>query len=116
MDVFLMRRSPQMNAAMRPAIVLIAMALLWTAGLAFGAGFVKDPALFDKIRPGVTTSKELTELLGPPGNVAQFPRRNVEAWDYTTLENFSKRKVNISIEIDSGSIVRNVEKITEYGP
>jgi hypothetical protein len=41
---------------------------------------------------------------------------NVVTWDYTTLEDFSKKKVGISIEIDAGGVVRNVQRIVEYGP
>jgi hypothetical protein len=93
------------------------LGFLLACGLAFGDGFVKDPALFDKIKIGVTTSKEVTEILGgPPRSVSQFPRRGVESWDYATLEDFSKRRVDISIEIDNSGIVRNVQRIVQYGP
>ena len=100
----------------RSILALAAMALLWVGDSALAAGFVKDSSLFGKIRPGVTTSKEVTELLGPPAKVAKFPRRNVEAWDYRTLHEFGKGYVHMSIEIDAGGIVRNVERIEEFGP
>lgn len=95
---------------------MAALGLLVVGGLAFGNGFVKNAELFDKIQIGTTTSKQVTEILGPPRSIAQFPRRGVEAWDYSTLENFSKRKVDMSIEIDGNGIVRNVQRIVEYGP
>jgi hypothetical protein len=97
-------------------IGMFALGLLLAGGLAFGKGFIKNPELLDKILIGVTTSKQVTEMLGPPASVSQFDRRGVEAWDYSILEDFSKRKVVISIEIDGGGIVRNVVKIIEYGP
>jgi len=95
---------------------MFALGLLLAGGLAYGDGFVKNPELFDKIQIGTTTSKQVTELLGPPRSISQFPRRGVESWDYATLENFSKRKVDMSIEIDGNGIVRNVQRIVQYGP
>lgn len=98
------------------ATVAFALGLLLSGGLAFGDGFVRNPELFDRIQVGATTSKQVTALLGPPRSVSQFPRRGVEAWDYATLENFSKRRVDMSIEIDSNGIVRNVLRLVQYGP
>lgn len=98
------------------AIGVFALGLLTTGGLAFGKGYIDPPELLDKIQIGVTTSKQVTEILGPPGSVSKFERRGVEAWDYQMREAFSKRKVGISIEIDGGGIVRNIQRIIEYGP
>jgi outer membrane protein assembly factor BamE (lipoprotein component of BamABCDE complex) len=105
-----------MRAGKWTAIGMFALGLLLAGGLAFSDGFVKNPELFDKIQIGTTTAKQVTEILGPPRSVSQFPRRGVESWDYATLENFSKRKVDMSIEIDGSGIVRNVQLIVEYGP
>jgi outer membrane protein assembly factor BamE (lipoprotein component of BamABCDE complex) len=107
-----------MRTARWSAIGLSALGLLLAGGLAFGNGFVKDSALFDKIQIGTTTSKQVAELLGPPRSVSQFPRRGVASWDYATLENFSKRRVDMSIEIDDNGkgIVRSVNRIVQYGP
>jgi outer membrane protein assembly factor BamE (lipoprotein component of BamABCDE complex) len=105
-----------MRTATWRAIGLSALGILLAGGLAFGDGFVKDPALFDKIQIGTTTAKQVTELLGPPRSISQFPRRGVESWDYATLENFSKRRVDMSVEIDGKGIVSNVQRIVQYGP
>jgi len=94
----------------------LALGLLLAGGLALGKGYIDPPELLDKIQIGVTTSKQVTEILGPPASIAQFPRRGVENWDYSTLEPFNKKKTGISIEIDSNGIVRNVLKIIQYGP
>lgn len=98
------------------AIGMFALGGLLAGGLAFGKGFIKDSALLDKIQIGVTTSKQVGEILGPPESVSKFERRGVEAWDYQMLEDFSKKKVGISIEIDGGGIVRNIQRIIQYGP
>ena len=98
------------------AIGTFALGLLLAGGLAFGRGYINPPELLDKIQIGVTTSKQVMEILGPPASIAQFPRRGVETWDYTTLEPFNKKKTGISIEIDGNGIVRNVLRIIQYGP
>lgn len=98
------------------AIGMFALGLLLTGRIAFGGGYIMPPELLDKIQIGVTTSKQVTEILGPPASISQYPRRGVEDWNYTTLENFSKKKTGISIEIDGSGIVRNVIRIIEYGP
>jgi len=73
-------------------------------------GYLDSVQLLDKVRIGETTSQQLTEILGPPANVAKFPRRGVEAWSYFV------RGVEYSIEIDAKGIVRSVERIVRYGP
>lgn len=98
------------------AIGTLVLGLLMAGGLAFGKGYIDPPELLDKIQIGVTTSKQVTEILGPPESISQFPRRGVETWNYTTKENFNKKKTGISIEIDASGIVRNVLRIIEYGP
>ena len=82
--------------------------------LAFADGFVKNPELFDKIQIGTTTSKQVTEILGPPRSVSQFPRRGVEAWDYYFWD--FRRRVNVSIEIDGSGVVRNVLQLPYFSP
>ncbi len=98
------------------AIGMFALGGLLAGGLALGKGYIDPPELLDKIQIGVTTSKQVAEILGPPASIAQFPRRGVETWDYTTLEPFNKKKSGVSIEIDGSGIVRNIIKIPTYGP
>jgi outer membrane protein assembly factor BamE (lipoprotein component of BamABCDE complex) len=92
------------------------LGFLLAGGLASASGYIYPSDLVDKIKIGVTTSKQVTEILGPPAGISHFPRRGVETWDYTTLEPFNKKKSGISIEIDGSGIVRNVIKIPTYGP
>ena len=95
-------------------LVLSAVALLTAGGLAFADGYIQSPELLDKIKIGVTTSQQVTEILGRPANVHQFPRRQVEAWDYTMRD--GAKGVEVSIEIDSKGVVTNVQKLVRYGP
>jgi hypothetical protein len=99
------------------AIGMFALGLLLAGGHAYGSnGYIMPPELLDKIQIGVTTSKQVSEILGPPASISQFPRRGVETWNYSTLEQFNKKKTGISIEIDGGGIVRNIIKVVPYGP
>ena len=95
-------------------IALFAAALLTAGVVAFASGPAKSTDLLEKIRIGVTTSQQVTEILGPPEKVEKFARREVEAWDYR-MQDWGKY-VDISIEIDSKGIVSNVQKIIRYGP
>jgi len=97
-------------------ISTFAIGLLMAAGLVFGSGYISDSSLLDKIQVGVTTSKQVTEILGPPASVSNYPRRGIDDWNYTMREEFSKYPVSIAISIDDGGIVRNVQKLVRYGP
>jgi outer membrane protein assembly factor BamE (lipoprotein component of BamABCDE complex) len=94
-------------------IALCAVALLTAGGLAFADGLIKSPELLEKIRIGVTTSQQVTEILGPPARIEKFARRNVEAWDYR-VQGWGTDS-SISIEIDSKGIVSNVQRIVRWG-
>jgi outer membrane protein assembly factor BamE (lipoprotein component of BamABCDE complex) len=96
------------------AIALFAATLLSAGGPAFGKGEITEPELLDMIKPGVTTAQQMTEILGPPWNVARFPARGVESWDYRLLA--GGRNVDISIEVGSDGIVRNIQRIQKFGP
>lgn len=98
------------------AIGAFAIGLLMAGGLAFGNGYIKDSSLLDKIQVGVTTSKQVTEILGPPASVSNYPRRGIDDWNYTMREEFSKYPVGISVSIDDGGIVRNLQRVVRYGP
>jgi len=95
---------------------MFALGVLLTGGPASASGYIMPPELLDQIRIGVTTSKQVAEILGPPASIAAFPRRGVVTWEYTTLEAFNKKKTEISVEIDGNGVVRNIIKTIPYGP
>lgn len=103
-----------MRVRMWIGVALSAVMLLTASGVAFAKGYIKSPELLDKIRIGATTSQQVIEILGPPANVHKFSRRQVEAWDYWIQEGAGN--VEISIEIDSNGVVRNVQRLIHYGP
>jgi outer membrane protein assembly factor BamE (lipoprotein component of BamABCDE complex) len=88
--------------------------LLAAGGLAFADGYIQSQEQLDKIKIGVTTSQQVTEILGKPARVQTFARRQVEAWDYTMRD--GAKGVEVSIEIDSRGVVSNVQKLVRYGP
>ncbi len=102
-----------MKAGKRAGIALSAATMLAASVLAFAQGAIKSPELLDRIQVGVTTSQQVTEILGPPARVEKFARRQVEAWDYRIGRG---PDANISIEIDSKGVVRNVQRIVYWGP
>jgi len=93
---------------------MLAAFLLAAGGPAFGKGEITAPELLDRIKPGVTTAQQVTEILGPPWNVARFAARGVESWDYRLLQ--GGRNADISIEIGSDGIVRSIQRIQKFGP
>lgn len=95
-------------------LVLSAIALLTAAGAVFADGFIKSAELLNRIRIGETTSKQVTEILGPPVRVEKFARRQVEAWDYRAHD--GGETIIVSIEIDSKGLVSNVQRLRRFGP
>lgn len=79
-----------MRTGIWTAIGMFALGLLLAGGLASGGnGYIMPPELLDKIQVGVTMSKQVTEIPGPPAG--------------------------ISIEIDGNGIVRNIIRVIQYG-
>lgn len=97
-------------ARILPAIVLLAV-----CGTAFARGFIQNPALLDKIRIGVTTDKEVEQILGPPASRSSFPRLNLTSMDYTIAGDMGKNRVDVGVMIDGAGIVRDIQKIPRYG-
>ena len=95
---------------------MLAVGLLAAAGPVFANGYISDSSLLEKIQVGVTTSKQVTEILGPPASVSHYPKRATDDWNYTMREEFSKYPVGITIEIDGSGVVRNVLRLVRYGP
>jgi len=94
---------------------LVAVVLLAAGGSAFAQGFILNPELLDRIRIGATTAKEAEEILGPPAGRSHYPRLNVTSMDYTMPGNMGKNRVDVGVMIDNAGIVRDIQKIPQYG-
>ena len=93
---------------------LVAVVLLLTAGATLARGFIQNPELLDKIKIGVTTAKEVEEILGPPAGISDFPRLNYSSMDYTMAGDMGKNRVDVGIIIGRDGIVRDIQKIPQY--
>jgi len=102
-----------MKTAKRFAIALLSIAMLIGSGMALGGGLINESQL-DKVQIGKTTKQQVIELLGTPESVAQFRERGIESLGYW-MNNWGKR-LNISIDVDAGGVVRNIERLPVYGP
>jgi outer membrane protein assembly factor BamE (lipoprotein component of BamABCDE complex) len=100
-----------MRTASRLVAALAAIALL-VAAPAFGRGYIGNPALLDRIKPGVTTAQEVVQLLGPPANRTSFPRQGVDSLDYVMqvwTETF-----DVGIIIGKDGVVREVQRLERF--
>lgn len=94
--------------------VLAAAVLLAAFGTAFARGFIQNPELLDRIKIGVTTAKQVEEILGPPAGISDFPRLNYSSMDYTMAGDMGKNRVDVGIIIGRDGIVRDIQKIPQY--
>ena len=93
---------------------LVAIVLLAMGGPAFALGFIQSPLLLDKIKIGVTTAKEVEQILGPPAGRSHFPKLNRTSMDYTIAGDMGKNRDDVGILIDDGGIVRDIQRIPQY--
>jgi hypothetical protein len=103
-----------MRARNRILGTLIAIVLLITGGAAFARGFIQKPELLDKIKIGVTTDKEVEEILGPPAGRSHFPKLNITSMDYTIAGNMGKNRIDVGVIIGNDGIVRDIQRIPQY--
>jgi outer membrane protein assembly factor BamE (lipoprotein component of BamABCDE complex) len=93
---------------------LFAIILLAACGTALARGFIQNPALLDRIRIGVTTEKEVEQILGPPAGRSHFPKRNLTSMDYTIAGDMGKNRDDVGIIIDNAGIVRDIQRLPQY--
>lgn len=105
-----------MRAANQILRALAVTALLLACGAAIARGFIQNPELLDKIKIGVTTDKEVEQILGPPAGRSHFPRLNQTSMDYTMPGDMGKNRVDVGVIIGNDGIVRDIQKIPRYGP
>lgn len=94
--------------------MLLAIVLLVAGGTAFARGFIQNPELLDRIKIGVTTEKEVEQILGPPAGKSHFPKLNRTSMDYTIAGDMGKNRDDVGIMIDNDGIVRDIQRIPQY--
>ena len=95
--------------------VMAAIALLLASGSALARGFIQSPELLDKIKIGVTTEKEVEQILGLPANRSHFPRLNLISMDYLIAAENGKDRIDVAVMIGNDGIVRDIQKVPRYG-
>ena len=91
-------------AALASVLVLASMAAL-------AAGFIVNPDLLDKIKPGMT-AQEVEQILGPPRSRSDFSRLGVISMDYETR--IYTDTYDIGVMIGKDGVVREVQRIMRY--
>ena len=99
-----------MKTANRLIAALAAVVLLASAP-AFARGFIVNPELLDRIKPGMT-SQEVEQILGPPRSRSDFSRLGVVSMDYETR--IWTDRYDIGVMIGKDGIVRDVQKLMRY--
>jgi hypothetical protein len=103
-----------MEASKTICSCLLAGVLLLAGGLAVARGFIQNPELLDRIKIGVTTDKEVEQILGPPASRSDFSRVGLVSMDYTIAGDMGKNRIDIGIMIDKNGIVRDIQRIPQY--
>lgn len=60
---------------------------------------------FTRIQPGLSRD-EVRRMLGRPGSVVQFKRKNEEVWDWRFLDGVDTKMFNVHFDIDSGKVTQ----------
>ena len=88
------------------------LAMLLPAAAVLGGGYLQSPDLLDKIKPGVTTAKEVEEILGAPSNRAHFPARGLTSMDYQMM--VWSDLYDVAVMIGDDGVVREVLKLKRH--
>ena len=99
-----------MRTANRILRVLVAIAML-ASGYTFAAGYIVNPDLLDKIKPGMT-DREVEQILGPPRNRSDFSRLGVTSMNYETR--IWSDMFEIGVMIGKDGVVREVQKYKRF--
>ena len=98
-----------------PVLAAVSLSLLFASAASFGSNGREN--LLDNvvnIKAGVTTSQQVRELLGPPGNTMRLPARGLNTMEYEVRE--YSELVTVSIAIGNDGIVRDVMQIRRSHP
>jgi len=92
-------------------IAALAAVVLLASAPAFARGFIVNPDLLDRIKPGMT-AQEVEQILGPPRSRSDFSRLGVVSMDYETR--IWTDTYDIGVMIGKDGVVREVQRIMRY--
>jgi hypothetical protein len=93
-------------------IAALAAVVLLASAPAFARGFIVNPELLDRIKPGMT-AQEVEQILGSPRSRSDFSRLGVVSMDYETRIWTDTYDIGVMIGKDNG-LVREVQRIMRY--
>jgi len=102
-----MRTVYRINAALAAMLVL-------ASAQVFASGYLQDPALLDKIKPGVTTAQEVEQILGAPESKSDFSRMgeiSLNYWMRVWTDTY-----DVGVMVGTNGVVREVQKIKRWPP
>lgn len=99
---------------LRKWLSIAGLTLLLSSGALAGGGRVESLDLLAKIQPGVTTSQQVRELLGPPSQMMHFPAQGLDTLVYEARDYADRLLISISIGEDG--VVRQVMRLRQSGP
>ena len=91
---------------------VFAAGILFSGAAAAGGRFVPLASL-DKIKPGVTTERQVLELLGPSPRTIDYPKRGLRDLQYETVDYGDF--LNVVVSIGSDGLVRDVTRMKHQG-
>lgn len=92
-------------------IAALAAVVLLASAPAFARGFIVNPDLLDRIKPGMT-AQEVEQILGPPRSRSDFSRLGVVSMDYETR--IWTDTYDIGVMIGKDGVAREVQRIMRY--
>ena len=66
---------------------------------------VLTPQNFARIQPGISRD-DVRRMLGKPGNVAQFRRKNEEVWEWRFLDGVNTKMFNVHFDMGTGKVTQ----------
>jgi outer membrane protein assembly factor BamE (lipoprotein component of BamABCDE complex) len=93
-------------------VAALAVIALLACSSAPARGFIQDPALLDRIKPGVTTAAEVEQILGAPANRTAFPRLEITSMDY--VMRIWTETYDVGVILGKDGVVREVQKLLRF--
>jgi len=99
-----------MKFANRIVAALAAFVLLASASV-LANGYIVNPDLLDRIKPGMT-AQEVEQILGPPRSRSDFSRLGLVSMDYETR--IWTDMFDVGVMIGKDGTVREVQKLKRF--
>jgi outer membrane protein assembly factor BamE (lipoprotein component of BamABCDE complex) len=108
-----MQMASSISKAMKISNVLMTTLALCAGCVTQGTKF--DPSAADSLQPGISTTRDATQLLGPPSAESRFANGNtLLQWQYVTGTMVGGTGAHLAVLFDSnGRMIRTTHKWTQ---